>query len=171
MNWSANLLPSVPSVVVSDAGPLIALGRLDLLRVLSAQFAQVLVPQAVLDECLARPAQADAIRIRHAIETGGLTVHEVSPIAEDGLDLGERAAIALARAIGAGLLMDDRAARAYAEAHGLRVIGTLGILVRARNRGLVPELKPLIDRLRAGGQRLGSDAVAAALSAVGEQSS
>ena len=42
-------------VVVSDAGPLISLGRLDLLALLPEVFAQVQVPTAVLDECMARP--------------------------------------------------------------------------------------------------------------------
>ena len=162
--------PSAPSVVVSDAGPLISLGRLDVLGVLFAQFAQVQVPQAVLDECLARPTQIDAIRIRRAVETGGLTLCDAVPITADGLDLGERAAIGRALEIGSGLLADDRAARAYAEAHGLQVIGTLGVLVRARRRGSVPALKPLIERLRAGGQRLSNEAVAAALAAAGELS-
>ena len=51
---------SARKVVVSDAGPLIALGRLNLLHLLPALFAQVQVPSAVLTECMARPQNADA---------------------------------------------------------------------------------------------------------------
>jgi predicted nucleic acid-binding protein len=158
----------VRSIVVSDAGPLISLGRLDLLALLPAQFAQVQVPQAVLDECLARPTLPDAVRIREAVHSGSLLVCDAVPVAANELDFGERAAIGRALEIGAGLLADDRAARAWAEAHGLDVIGTLGVLVRARNRGLIPVLSPLLDQLRASGQRLSHGAIAAALAAVGE---
>ena len=163
--------PSAPSVVVSGAGPLISRGRLDLLGLLFAQFSRVQLPQAVLDECLARPAQIDAVRIRRAVDAGSLIVCDAVPISADELDLGERAAIGRALEIGAGLLADDRVARAWAEAHGLPVIGTLGMLVRARKRGLVPALEPLIQQLRAGGQRLSNEAIAAALAAAGELSS
>ena len=55
-------------VVVSDAGPLISLGRLDLLHLLPKLFAQVQVPNAVLEECMARPDNADAQRIRAALD-------------------------------------------------------------------------------------------------------
>ena len=46
--------------------------------------------------------------------------------------------------------------------------GTLGVLVRARRRGLIGAIGPMIDTLRAGGQRLSHDAVAQALIAAGE---
>lgn len=160
--------PSALRVVVSDAGPLIALGRLDLLALLLALFAQVQVPQAVLRECLARPENVDAGRIRAAVDQGWLTPCEATPIVKDGLDLGERAAIARALEIGAGLLADDRAARQYAIDLGLVVVGTLGVLVQAKRAGHLAAIGPLIEALRAGGQRLSRTAVAEALAAAGE---
>jgi predicted nucleic acid-binding protein len=54
-------------VVVSDAGPLISLGRLDLLSVLPALFAGVQVPEQVLRECAARPNNVGAARITIAM--------------------------------------------------------------------------------------------------------
>ena len=57
-NWSGSLPPSAISVVVCDAGPLIALGRLDRLRLLTALFRDVQVPQAVLAECVLRPERS-----------------------------------------------------------------------------------------------------------------
>ena len=157
--------PSAHKVVVSDSGPLIALGRLDLLALLPALFAQVQVPQEVLIECLARPANADAVRIQAAVAQGWLTPCTATPIAQPGLDPGERAAIARALEIGAGLLADDLAARQHAAALGLRVIGTLGVLVLAKRAGRLAAVKPLIERLRASGQRLSHAAVADALTA------
>ena len=55
---------------VSVAGPLIALGRLDLLPVLSTLFREVQVPEAVVGECMARPGNPDAQRIRHGLDSG-----------------------------------------------------------------------------------------------------
>jgi len=59
-------LEAVGIIVVSDAGPLISLARLDLLAVLPQLFAQVQVPTEVLAERLARPGNLDAGRIRDA---------------------------------------------------------------------------------------------------------
>ena len=159
---------SARRVVVSDAGPSIALGRLDLLHLLPELFAQVQVPSAVLAECMARPQNADAIRIRLAVAQQWLTPCDAIPITMQGLDLGERAAIARALEIGASLLADDRAARQHAAVLGLVVIGTLGVLVLAKRAGSVTSIRPLIDALRTSGQRLSRTAVAQALAAAQE---
>lgn len=64
------------------------------------------------------------------------------------LDLGESEAIVLANNIDADLIIiDERKARRIAKDIGLNVTGTLGILVDAKQRGLVKELKPLLDKL------------------------
>lgn len=156
-------------IVVSDAGPLISLGRLDLLSLLPALFAKVQVPQQVLAECLVRPEQADTQRVMAALDAGWIQVCMTVAIAEPAaLGIGERAAIGRALEIGAGLLADDFAARSYALSQGLAVIGTLGVLAMAKRSGHLASIAPLIERLRAGGQRLSHAAVAAALAAAGE---
>lgn len=161
--------PEVRRVVVSDAGPLISLGRLDLLRLLGALFSEVQVPEVVIGECLARPHNADAQRIRQALEEGLLIVC-ASPAQPTlpGLEPGESAATLHALAINAMVLMDERAGRAQALAMGIAVTGTLGVLVRARQHGLVGPLTPLVAELRATGQRLSQATVQAALARVGE---
>lgn len=154
--------------VVSDAGPLISLSRLDLLHLLPKLFAQVQVPDAVLEECMARPDNADAQRIRAALDQRWLFACQASPFARAGLDPGESAAIGRALQIGAGLLADDHAARQCAQELGLRIIGTLGVLVLAKRAGHLSAVRPLVERLRASGQRLSHAAVAQALSAARE---
>lgn len=156
------------TVVVSDAGPLIALGRLDLLGVLGALFSEIQVPEVVVAECMARPGNADAHRIRQAMDSGLLLICAPPPVLLPGLEAGESAAIARAMNIGAALLMDERAGRQHALALGLAVTGTLGVLVRARRRGLVGPLAPLVATLRASGQRLSHAAVAHALVTLGD---
>lgn len=155
-------------VVVSDSGPLICLGRLDLLRLLPALFAEVQVPEPVMSECASRSQSPDAARITAAIEQGWLTPCGPQPLPDGPLGRGERAAIARALAIGAGLLTDDQAARAHAESLQLVVFGTLGILIRGKRAGLLPTVAPLVERLRASGQRFGHAVVLQALAAAGE---
>ena len=160
--------PAPAIIVVSDAGPLIALGRLDLIGLLGALFAEVQVPQAVIQECLARPANPDALRIRQALDQGRLVACPTPLQTLAGLDAGESAAIVHAKATGAAVLLDERVGRQRALAMGLTVIGTLGVLVRARQRELIGPVGPLIAALRASGQRLSQPVVLRALVAVGE---
>lgn len=60
---------------------------------------------------------------------------------------GEREAIALAMEVGAAaIILDDRAARRVAEAAGLNVIGTLGLLLEAKRKGIVTRVRPELDK-------------------------
>lgn len=71
------------------------------------------------------------------------------------LDKGESEAIVLAKELGAEwLLLDERLARQKAQALGFKVIGTLGILLRAKEMGLIENVKPEMDQLRAQGIRI-----------------
>lgn len=162
-------MPTSARIVVADSGPLIALGRLDALHLLPALFSEIQVTATVLAECAARREFVDAQRIDLAVQAGWLKPcadHFEGPGGR--LDPGEASAIARALEIDAGLLLDDRAAVGYARALGLKVIGTLGLLVLAKRRGLIERVSPLIGQLQAGGHYLGPNVVQAALHAAGE---
>jgi hypothetical protein len=161
---------SPTAAVISDTGPLSylhRLGRLELLRIL---FGQILVPPAVVAELnaghrlgrdLPDVARLDWIEIR-------------TPPAEalrgiDGLGAGETEAIALATTlIDAVVLLDDGAARERATRLGLRITGTVGILLVAKERSLVDKLAPELDRLSTFGFRLAAAVRIAALRRAGE---
>jgi uncharacterized protein len=169
------LAPETPGalvrrVVVSDAGPLISLGRLDLLHLLPVLFASVQVPEQVLRECAARPNNPDAARITTAIQSGWVWPCGVQAVEPGALGRGERSAIARSLSIGAGLLTDDHAARLHAQSLQLAVMGTLGVLIRAKHVGLLASVAPQIELLRASGQRFGNNVVALVLAAAGEAS-
>jgi predicted nucleic acid-binding protein len=85
------------------------------------------------------------------------------------LDPGETEAIALALDAGIGrVILDDLPARRLALQLGLRVIGTAGVLLLAKQRGIVPALRPLLDALKASGFRLRKDVHDEVLNAAGE---
>jgi len=129
-------------VVVSDTSPiryLVLIGEADLLRKL---YTQILIPQAVWTE-LQQPETPEPVRnwVRNSPEWVEVAPEVTAPIANSislALDAGERAAIALALHLRADLLLiDERAGVSEARRLGLTVTGTLGILVRAAERGIV----------------------------------
>lgn len=86
------------------------------------------------------------------------------------LDPGERDAIAVAVSMPtAHVLLDDRAARDVARALGLTVIGTLGVLVEGKRRGIVSTIRPLLEQLIANGRYLAPELVDRVLRSVGER--
>jgi predicted nucleic acid-binding protein len=86
------------------------------------------------------------------------------------LDEGERAALALSISLApdCDVLIDERRGRLAAEAAGLQVLGTLGLLVRARQLGWVGPLRPLAELLLSSGYHLARPLVEETLAALGE---
>jgi predicted nucleic acid-binding protein len=163
-------------LVVSDASPLIflaAVGRFDLLRGL---YGNVVVPTRVFQEVTqAQPSLPGAAEAGKAVADGWMQVKTPALTALDGwlrslLDEGESQAIALALEIGAGgLLMDESDGREIAGRLGLKPIGTLGILLRAKGAGLVPAVKPILTELRQRHSfRISDELLARALASAGE---
>jgi predicted nucleic acid-binding protein len=139
-------------IVVADTGPLHYLILIDHAELLHRLYGEVLVPDAVATE-LGSPSAPTAVRNWLSRPPTWLSVVSVDAdrVQEvtDELDLGERAAIALAATLHADLLLiDDAAGRAEAKRRSLRVTGTLGVLRTAAERGLV-NVPELIVRLKA----------------------
>lgn len=85
-----------------------------------------------------------------------------------GLDAGERAAVLTARKLNAHVLVDERRGREVARNMGLAVIGTVGVIVLARERALIPAAKPLLRSLRENGYYVSDALLKAALKHCGE---
>ena len=92
------------------------------------------------------------------------------PAAATGdLGAGELAVLTLAGARpGSVVVLDDGLARRYARLAGIRFTGTCGVLLRAKERGLLPALAPLLDQLGRLGFRLDEGTRASLLKLAGE---
>ena len=142
-------------VVVSDSSPIIYLTRLESLPLLRALHEVVIVPQAVWQEvAIGGQGLPEADNIRRAVNEGWIHVKTPSASAAflgpdaAALGLGEIEAILLAKELSAILLTDDSDGRAVAEHHGVKVTGTVGLLIRAKREGHISNLKLMLDRLR-----------------------
>lgn len=134
----------------ADASPLIILaqgGWLDLLRVAGER---ILVPRAVARE-VRRAGVADAAA--QALDsTAWLEIVDVGPVParlrQYYLDPGEEAVLTWALAHpGTAAIIDEHRGRQVAHALGLPVVGTLGLIIEAKLRGMIPAARPVIEHL------------------------
>lgn len=139
-------------IVISDSSILINLAWIKLLDLLPRLYGEVIVPTAVWQEVVeGGVGKPGAEEVRTA---GWLQVKEpenkplIHALRQD-LDAGEAEAIALAIEQNANLLlMDERIGRAAAQHFDLPVVGLMGILMAARQKKMLPEIKSSLDRLR-----------------------
>ena len=137
-------------IVIADTTPLNYLVLIDRVGILPELYGRVLIPVAVWEE-FQRPETPEAVRAWLAKRPAWLEIRRVERSPEPALrhlGAGEREAIALAEEVRADrLILDDQAARRVATRRKLTVIGTLGVLVEAAERGLV-DLPDTIARLQ-----------------------
>lgn len=157
--------------VVANSTPLVSLwilGRLGLLRDL---YGEVLIPQAVYDEFLAIERESRQAALDNApwIQSVRLVDPQRARV-YIGLDQGEATVLALAEERSARLvIMDELKGRRYAQRLELPLTGTLGLLLLAKERGLVARLAPLLAELQEQGLHLGSALVDKVLRLAGEK--
>lgn len=158
-------------IVVSNTSPitnLAAIGHLDLLR---QMYQQVIIPEAVFQELTAQGGSHPGAVVRQLawVETRAVSNRAVVNALQVDLDAGEAEAIALAQELAADLLLiDEHLGRAAATRLGVRIIGLLGVLIEAKHRGLIQEIRPLVDALMKLGFRISQDLYQRVLQAAGE---
>lgn len=154
-------MPDDPRLVIVNATPVIALSLIAKLDLLNQLYNEVLMPPKVKEEILAGGVTGVGRE-----ELLNATWIKVTPLEDSrradllaDLDRGEAEVIALALEQNSDLvIIDERLARRHAQRMGLKVSGTVGVLLRAKQQGLVESIAPLIELMRVGGIRL-SDAV------------
>jgi len=140
------------NLVVADTSPLVAISIMELFPVLNELFEQVLVPHAVVLECLHDLSNTQSKAIQRALKNNFIVekkVHNTEDCELLGqiLDPGEAEAITLAKELNAVALIDERAGRKVARREGLVCIGSLYVLIKAKQAGYIKSVTPLINRL------------------------
>jgi predicted nucleic acid-binding protein len=131
--------------VISNSSPLIALTQIGRLDLLCRLHARISIP----------PAVAREVAPTVAVLPGWVVVqepaHPLQPSMVSGsIGPGEREAVSLGLELGAALLiLDEQPARRLATSLGLRVIGTVGLLMAGKQRGFLASIRPELDRLLA----------------------
>lgn len=140
--------------VVCDSTCLIGLERIDRLSLLPALFEPISIPPAV-DREFGRTLSW--LQIKRPVN---------SPLAfslQFVVDAGEAEAIALAYETEALLVLDDRQARAVARHLKIRIVGTVGLLLRAKHLGLLDAVGPVFTQLKATGFYVADELIIKAL--------
>jgi predicted nucleic acid-binding protein len=136
-------------IVIADSSALVALSICECLPILNSLFGDVKVPQAVYDEvCIVGKPESQALSTYlEGKVCNALVGKDIEK--SNGLGKGELAAISLYKQLSADLLLiDDARARKVAYLNNLEVMGSLGVLLLAKQKGLISAIKPCIDRLR-----------------------
>lgn len=135
-----------------DATPLIALAKIGQLSWLPDLFGEVLIPGAVYSEIvIAGAGRIGAAEIQAAswIRMEAVVDRTKVNYLLTQLDIGEAEAIVLAQEQQADwVLVDETKARAIAQRLGMRLIGTVGLLLLAKQQGKITGVRPLLDALR-----------------------
>lgn len=156
-------------LVVADSSALVSLAVCDGLHWLDIRFQEVRVPVAVFNECtVAGKPKADTLRhyLQDKTVAVGLCEAIITP---SGLGDGELEAMSLYRHLHAdSLLIDDRRARKVAIFNRLNTIGSIGMLIWAKDGGHVAAIRPGLTAIQQAGIFLSDAVLQEALQLVGE---
>ena len=145
---------------VTNSTCLIGLERIERLDILPQVFDTVFAPPAVAKEVR---TSLDWLRVR-AVANPSVTI-----ALRTQMDEGEAEAIALALELeNVLLILDDKKARRVAQQMGMKVIGTVGMLLRAKRQGVIAEVKPILMKLTEANFRISQGIVREALRLSGE---
>jgi predicted nucleic acid-binding protein len=159
---------------IFNASPVILLGKIGQLHLIDALSPTFRIPRAVIDEIGAGAPGDPAV---NWLRTPSVCTHIADApapppfLAQWDLGAGETAVLSLALAEGnAVVVLDDLAARTFAQTFQVPLLGTLGLLIRAKSAGLIGHLAPHIRNLEAAGSNLSPSVIAHALDLAGEAS-
>lgn len=158
---------------VVNASPLILLGKVDQVLLLRELSDELIIPDGVAREVRAKPDGERALEA--LVPSPTARIETVGPIPRDieVWDSGRGESEVLARASTSEecrIVIDDLEARRCAQALGIGVIGTLGVVLRAKRMGLISAARPVVDHLRRVGLYVSEDLVERALTHLGEPS-
>lgn len=146
----------MPKVIISDTSCFIILKNIGELSLLEKMYKQIITtPEIVLEFGEELPNWVQIISVNDKLRQQLLEIQ---------IDKGESSAIALALEIpNSVLILDDNKARKIAKQLGLTFTGTMGVFVRAKLNGIIPSIRPILEKIRKTDFRLLEDIEKAAL--------
>jgi predicted nucleic acid-binding protein len=161
----------VPTSRIVNASPLILLTKIGRIDLLDAEGVDVVVPMPVLQEVSSLDPADPVVRAIH--DAGWSVVMPSAPVFASvsrwKLDPGEESVLTVAlQSLGCEVVIDDRAGRRCAEAHGITLLGTIGVVILGKRLGKIAEARPVIEELRRVGLYVKDDVITDALKQVGE---
>jgi len=153
-------------VIIGDSSALVALSIMDKLDLLESIFGEIYVPQAVYDE-VTISYKPQSVKLKNFLANKIVNV-EVT-ISQMGLGDGELEAIALYKDRDAKfLLIDDRRAKSFAKLNDVNVIGSLGVMILAKELGKVETIREDLEKLLDSDIFISESLIERVLSSVGE---
>jgi predicted nucleic acid-binding protein len=137
-------------LVVSNTSPLLYLHQIRQLELLRSLFGTIVVPRAVADELASGSEHGHDVPELTSCHWLRIQSPPEAQVLPAVIDLGRGEAEVLAFGLAAPdtlLLLDDSLARRIAALNGLSFTGTLGLLVKAKQEGLVARLAPILEQL------------------------
>jgi len=160
------------NIIVADASPLIALAKLNQMDLVLQLFSAIHLPKTVYLEVTQNQFRSDAQVLKSFLDENAEIHSDLdNPFVLQTsrmLDAGETQALALAKELGCGVLMDEMRGRKVAMSHGISVIGLLGMLIQAKKQGAINSVAPLIQQLQVFDYRLSDALIHEVLKRVGE---
>jgi len=169
MSWTK--ISSMAERWVINASPVILLGKAGVIHLLPKLCDELVIPAGVLAEVQdGRVADAG----RAWLKGDGAAFVRTAPPLHPALarwngGAGEAEVISWALAHeGFIAVLDDRAARRLAMAQGVPVLGSLRVIVKAKELGLIPQARPALEKLRGGGAYVSEELIDRAIELAGE---
>lgn len=137
-----------------NASPWIVLARTGQLELLRALAPRIVCPDAVAEEVRGKGLADPAAQALAEIDWVDIIPPLAIPLSVLSWDLGPGESALIAWGLQnrpCTLVVDDRRARQCAELHGLEIRGTLGVILAAKQKGLIPLARPVLERIRSAG--------------------
>ena len=127
--------------IIADTSVLILLNKIGELELLKKLYGKILITEDIADEY--------GNELPLWFEIGIVKDIQKQNLLELQIDKGEASAIALAlESENPTVILDDWKARKIAELIGLNITGTLGMILKSKEKGIIPKVKPLLDKIK-----------------------
>lgn len=158
--------------LVFDTGPLIAFTRLDLWSEVHSLFSKIYITEQVWEESQFYPERQDARLIAELLSDSYIyresISHRIDLSKPSTLGRGELSSIRLAAIKKCPVVLDDKLARQYAAHLNVSIIGTVGLLLYAKEQGVISSVSEHFDSLSMNSYYLSEKLIAKAKQLAGE---